>query len=273
MIEKEPIDWNKFKMRCSSLHALFVEPQTKAAKEAGELSETAKKHLQEVYIEEKWGRRDDILTVQMEKGVICQDEIMAILSFMEDTTYERNKKRETNEWITGEADIVHELITDIKASWKPKSFIPNLTGPIPAVYHYQGQGYCWLWDKPGARTVWGLANCPEPILKKLRSKLLFHMDVATDLSPEYLEAVKELEREHTFDDIPLSERLIIKKVDRDEEIISQIPTKVIKARSYLKFLDETHQDMGKLVAGVAIEARSPTPTIKAEDIQLIKIKK
>lgn len=254
----EPIDWEVFKMRCSSLYALFIEPQSKAAKEAGELSETCKKHLQEVYIEEKWGRREDVLTDQMEKGVICQDEIMAILSFMEDTAYERNRERKTNDWITGECDIVHDLITDIKASWKPKTFIPNLTAPIPGVYNYQNQGYCWLWDKPGARTVWGLADCPEPILKKLRSKLLYHMDVATDLSPEYLEAVKELEREHKFDDIPLSERLIIKKVDRDEDIIAQIPGKVTKAREYLQFLDKTHQGMGRLVAGID---KHPAPII------------
>jgi hypothetical protein len=246
----ESINWNEFRIRCSSLYVLFVEPQSKEAKAAGDLSETAKKHLWDIYIEAKWGRSDDILTVQMEKGVICQDEIMKILSVMENVPYTRNTERKTNDWITGEADIVHDLITDIKASWTPKTFIPNLIGPIPAVYRYQNQGYCWLWDKPGARTVWGLADCPESILKKLRSKLLFHMEVASDESTEYKEAVKELEREHTFKDIPLSERLIIKKVDRDEDIIAQIPGKVTKARQYLKLLDDTHQNMAKLVCGI-----------------------
>lgn len=251
-MKKEPIDWNKFKIRCSSLFVLFTEPQSKAAKEAGELSETAKKHLYDVYIEAKWGRYDDIMTKEMEKGKIVQDEIMAILSFMEDRVpvYERNTERKTNDWITGEADIVSEIITDVKASWKPSTFIPNLMGPLPAVYKYQNQGYCWLWNKPSARTVWGLADCPEPILQNERRRLLFHMNVTTDEDPEYKKAVKELERELTFGDIPLSERIIIKKEDRDPEIIKLIPEKVKKARKYLQFLDETHQDMAKTVAGV-----------------------
>jgi len=263
------MDWSCFKIRCSSLHALFVEPQSKEAKAAGELSETAKKHLWEVYIDAKWGRSDDILTLEMEKGVLCQDQIMQMLSFMENVVYERNTERKDNDWITGEADIVHDLVTDIKASWKPKSFIPNLMSPIPDAYKYQNQGYAWLWDKPGARTVWGLADCPEPILKKLRSKLLFHMDVASDEAAEYKEAVKELEREHTFEDIPRAERLIIKKVDRDEEIIAQIPEKVQKARKYLQLLDDTHQDMARTVVGIEKPVR---PAINPSSIPLIKLK-
>lgn len=247
---KEPIQWDRFKMRCSSLYALFVEPQSKAAKEAEELSETAKKHLQEVYIDEKWGRSDDILTEAMEKGILCQDQIMEILSFMENKVYKRNTERKTNEWITGEADVVHEIITDIKASWKPKSFIPFLTAPMPAAYYYQDQGYCLLWNKPAARTVWGLADCPEVILKKLRSKLLYHLDVASDEATEYKEAVKKLEWEHTFGNIPFSERLIIKNVERDESIIERIPAKVIKAREYLQLLDDTHQNMARKVCGL-----------------------
>lgn len=264
------MDWSKFLVRCSSLYALFVEPQSKEEKAAGELSAAAKKMLYEVYIEAKWGRSEDVLTDQMEKGIICQDEIMQILSFMEDTPYTRNKERKNNDWITGEADIVHDIITDIKSSWKPKSFIPNLIGPIPSIYAYQNQGYCWLWGKPAARTVWGLANCPEPILKKLRSKLLFHMDVASDEATEYKEAVRELEKEHTFDDIPLSERLIIKNVNRDESIIKQIPDKVTKAREYLKFLDETHQKMARMAAGIE---KAPEPKFDLSSIVLTKIQK
>ena len=251
------MDFNSFKIRCSSLSVLFTEPQSKAAKEAGELSETAKKHLYEVYIEAKWGRSEDILTKEMEKGRLCQDEIMEILSFMEDTTYVRNNERKSNEWVTGEADIVSAIITDIKASWKPSTFIPYLMGPIPAVYAYQNQGYMWLWDKPAARTVWGLVDCPEEILKKERQKLLYQMNVATEDATEYKEAVKQMEFQLTFKDIPLSQRLIIKKSVRDEEIISQIPEKVRRARKFLQLLDENHEKMANFVSGIAdIEERA-----------------
>ena len=251
------MDFNLFKIRCSSLSVLFTEPQSKSAKEAGELSETAKKHLYEVYIEAKWGRSEDISTKEMEKGKLVQDQIMDILSFMEDVIYKRNTERKSNEWITGEADIISDIVTDIKASWKPSTFIPYLMGPIPAMYAYQNQGYMWLWDKPAARTVWGLVDCPEQILKKERQKLLYSLDVASDEADEYKEAVKELEFQLTFGDIPLSQRLIIKKSIRDEEIISQIPEKVRRARKFLQLLDENHEKMANFVAGIAdIEERA-----------------
>jgi hypothetical protein len=47
----------------------MTEPQSKAAKDAGELSKTAKSHLLDVYIAEKYGRKRDIQTKQMRKGV------------------------------------------------------------------------------------------------------------------------------------------------------------------------------------------------------------
>lgn len=251
------MDFSKFKVRCSSLSVLFTEPQSKAAKEAGELSETAKKHLYEVYIEAKWGRFDDISTKEMEKGKIVQDEIMNILSFMEDADYKRNTERKSNEWVTGEADVISDIVTDIKASWKAATFIPYLISPIPAVYAYQNQGYMWLWDKQASRTVWGLVDCPEPILKKERQKLLYSLDVASDEADEYKEAVKELEKQLTFGDIPLSQRLIIKKMDRDEDIIRQIPEKVKRARKYLQLMDEAHEKMANFVAGIVdIEERA-----------------
>ncbi len=38
-------DWNKTKIRCSSLGVLFTEPQSKADKDAGLLSKTAQTHF------------------------------------------------------------------------------------------------------------------------------------------------------------------------------------------------------------------------------------
>src|SRR6185312_10742265 len=102
------MDWNKWKCRCSSLHVLFVEPQKKADKDAGNLSATAKKHLYKVYIQEKWGRSRDITTKQMEKGHLVEKEIIDILSFLDDTLYSKNEERRENEWIQGCPDIVAE---------------------------------------------------------------------------------------------------------------------------------------------------------------------
>lgn len=239
------IPWDQWKCRASLLHALFVEPQKKEDKEAGNLSETAKKALYKAYIQAKWGRSKETKTKQMDKGKLVQDDIMNMMGFFENKIYERNTERRSNEWIEGECDCVHDLVDDYKASWEPESFIPNLIDKVPKEYEYQMQGYLWLWDKQDGRIIWGLVNCPDMILKNERQKLLWSMDVATDLSPEYLEAAREMEKNLIFDDIPLEERAIITNIRRDEEIIAKIPQKVTKAREYLQYLDEKHQKMSK----------------------------
>ena len=239
------MDFDKVKIRCSLLSVLFVEPKEKAAKDAGELSKTAKDELNKLYIQLKWGRRKDVKTKQMDKGKLVQDEIMNMMSFFEDRIYERNKEQKENEWITGECDCVHGCIDDYKASWDAETFIPNLVEPLSKDYFYQGQGYMWLWNKPKARIIWGLVDCPEPILKNELQRLLWSLDVASDEADEYKIAAAELKRNLTFGDVPMSERLIIKKVDRDEEVIAKIPGKVAKAREYLAYLDEMHTKMGQ----------------------------
>lgn len=236
-------NWQTWRCRCSMLSDLFTEPKEKGAKERGELSATAKKSLYKAYIQTKWGRSKEIKTKQMDKGKLVQDEIMEMMSFFEDKVYERNTERRFNEWIEGECDCVHDIVDDYKASWEPETFIPNLIEPVSKEYFYQGQGYMWLWDKREFRVIWGLVNCPEIILKNERSKLLWSMDVATDLSPEYLEAAKEMEKNLIYDDIPMEERIVIARIQRDEEIIKRIPEKVTKAREYLQELENKHKSM------------------------------
>lgn len=239
------IPWQNWKCRCSMLSDLFTEPKEKSAKDAGELSATAKKSLYKAYIQAKWGRSKDIKTKQMDKGKLVQDEIMNMMSFFENKVYERNTERRSNEWIEGECDCVHDIVDDYKASWEPETFIPNLIEPVSKEYFYQGQGYMWLWGRQQFRIIWGLVNCPDMILKNERQKLLWGMDVATDLSPEYLEAAREMEKNLIYNDIPMDERVIIATFARDEEIIAKIPQKVTKAREYLQYLDEKHQKMSQ----------------------------
>ena len=233
-------DFSKTKIHCSSLSVLFTEPQSKADKEAGELSKTAKAHLVEVYIREVWGRYEDITSKQIQKGNLAEEEIITLLGFIDNKPYVKNEERKENEWIIGTADIVDEIIIDAKSSWSAKSFIPKILEPLDKDYFYQMQGYLWLWDIKIGRVSYALVNCPESILQNERRKLLFNMNVATEESPEYLEAVKELEKNHIFDDVPLEQRIFNIEIERDENIIRQIPAKVEKAREYLSFIQSKH---------------------------------
>lgn len=243
---------------------LFTEPKLKADKDAGELSGTAKSYLIRNYIREFWGREKDITTKQMEKGHLAEDDVINLISFIDNKPYKKNTERKYNEWIEGCADIVDEIIIDAKASWDAETFIPKLIEPIDKMYFYQIQGYMWLYNRPKGKVSYGLVNCPEMILQNERRKLLYNMDVATELSPEYLEAVTELERNHIFDDISPEQRVISIEFDRDEEVIKQIPAKVKKARQFLAWLEREHTNGRK--------QEPPKIKVPIESIPLIKIK-
>ena len=74
------MNWNNTLIHASSLGKLFTEPVKKEDKEAGNLSATAKTHLIEVYIREKYNRKKDIETRQMTKGKKAEDDSLLLLS-------------------------------------------------------------------------------------------------------------------------------------------------------------------------------------------------
>ena len=54
----------QFKIRCSSIGKIMGQPRSKAAKEAGELSETAKTYCRDWIMEQLYDRRKNIIAKQ-----------------------------------------------------------------------------------------------------------------------------------------------------------------------------------------------------------------
>lgn len=240
-------DFSQIKIHCSSLGYLFTEPREKAAKDKGELSATAKTHLYKVYIEHYWKRKRQLTTKQLEKGTLCEPEGIEMISILDDKAYCKNDEQKENEWIIGCADVVDEFIHDVKCSFDADSFIPMIMDELEKIYSIQMQGYLWLYDKQVALVRRCLINTPDRVLNNEKKKLLYNMDVISDESPEYKIAEAELVYNLTFDDIPFEEKHISHRVERNEEIISQIPPKVEKARLFLKELHEKHLSLNKIM--------------------------
>lgn len=240
------IDWNKTLIRCSSLSSLFTEPQAKADKEAGKLSATAKAHLIEVYARELWNVEKDIVTKQMQKGLQAEEEGLTLLSRVDKKLYVKNEYRETNEWLSGHADVVtDEWVLDLKLSWDAFTFLPKLTEEVNKNYFYQLQGYLWLYNRHRGRISYALIDTPDNIIQGEKYRLLRSMDVISEESPEYVAAAKKLESNMRFGHIPKELRVINHFVERDEEIIAKIPSKVEKAREFLIELHEKHLSLYK----------------------------
>lgn len=247
------MDWSKTLMRCSSLGSLMTEPVSKAEKEAGELSKTAKNYLKGIYIREKYGREKDILTKQMEKGVLVEEESITLLSRVWKKMLYKNEERLNNDFLTGLPDIFEgesiknaDTITDIKSSYDLFTFISKVGDTLDKDYYYQLQGYMALSCAKQAYIAYCLVNTPEHIIAGEKYRLFKAMNCISEESPEYIKEAMKIEKNMMFDDIPKEERVLIFSVQRDDDIILNMYQKVLKARLYLAHLEQTHLNFNKL---------------------------
>jgi hypothetical protein len=224
----------------------MTEPQAKADKDAGNLSKTAKTHLLEIYIAEKYGRRKDVQTKQMRKGVEVEDDAIELLAQSIGRPLIKNTERFTNEFITGHPDVLDLTETglkvwDVKSSYDLFTFLGNLPEKLKDLYYWQLQSYMWLTGATESCIAYCLINTPFGIIEQEKNSLLYRMaDVVTNESPKYLLEAAKLELNMMFDDIDQKERLLLFPVHRNDEDIELIKEKVLKAREFLENIEETH---------------------------------
>lgn len=244
------INWGSIKFRASSWGNLMSEPQSKAAKERGELSKTCQKELIKIYCQEIYGRKKDITTKQMDKGTQAEEDSITLFSRAEKRMFYKNEEQLENEWFKGHVDIfegesVRKSISvwDIKSRWELETFLPKLADEVDNSEELQLQVY---FDLTGA-TYGGIANtlvdCPLNILMQEKQRLLYSMNVATEFAPEYIQAAAELEKLLTFPDIDYRERVIKQEVQRNDEIIEKMKAKVPIMRRWLKEFHQKHLNL------------------------------
>lgn len=240
------INFSKTLIRASSVGYLMVDPQSKADKESGLLSKTAQRHLLDVYIAEKYGRKRDIQTKQMKKGVEVEDQSIELLNKYWGTDYSKNQDRFTNDFITGHPDILDSnKVVDIKSSYDLWTFLGNLPDKLDNLYYWQLMSYMWLTGATKGHIAYCLSNTPFGIVEQEKRYLLNRMDVISEESPEYVKEAMRLEFNMTFDDIDVSERVLIFTVDRNEDDIIRIQNRVERAREYLHEIETTHLNFNK----------------------------
>lgn len=240
------INFSETLIRASSVGYLMVDPQSKADKEAGILSKTAQRHLLDVYIAEKYGRKRDIQTKQMKKGIEVEDQSIELLNKYWGTSYSKNQDRYTNGFITGHPDILDSnKVVDIKSSYDIWTFLGNLPDKLDSLYYWQLMSYMWLTGATKGHIAYCLSNTPFGIVEQEKRYLLNRMDVISEESPEYVKEANKLEFNMTFDDIDVAERVLIFTVDRNEDDIVRIQNRVEKAREYLHEIELTHLNFNK----------------------------
>lgn len=203
--------------RCSSLGRLMTEPRSKSET----ISETAKALCLELFIEQKYGRRKNFDSKYMAKGREVEENgitaynIMCIKTTGQYLEMNKNTERRTNDYITGEPDIITPRLADIKSSWDIFTFWDSKTKPLNKDYYWQLQGYMMLFGHDEADLVYTLQNTPDEIIER---ETRFRTCS---------------ENEFKFDDIPAEERIFLINVKRDEAAIQAIADKVTFAREFI----------------------------------------
>lgn len=215
--------FSDYKFHCSCLGSLMTNPRSGTG-----LSETCKGELLKIWIGKKYGRTKPDTNKYIEKGLAQEEEGISLYSRAQSTFFKKNIETFENEFIIGTPDIIHtNIVRDIKCSWDIFTFFDVFRKPINKDYALQLNGY---WDLipgcQGGKLVYTLVNTPPEILEQEKSKLRYRMAL---IDPEsngvYNMAVDEIEKNGTFDDIPMEERWIefeIAKMDMGE-VYERVP--------------------------------------------------
>ena len=209
-----------------------------------ELSKGAKTYLQRLAVEDKYGLSKDIESRYLEKGIMVESEsIQLASSALGWNLIFKNEERFTNEWITGEPDVITDgWIADIKSSWSLDTFPFFETEVTNKLYYWQLQAYMYLTGKPTSFLVYVLANTPEHLFNKelehVKWKTRDNLDML-DLPAEIESDIyEELYAKHHFDQIPFEKRVKCFEVEADITAQKAIRERVELARKYYEEIIE-----------------------------------
>lgn len=262
------MDASKILFRCSSLGHLMTEPKSKADKEAGNLSESAKTHLIDVYVSNQYNRFTEINGKFLDKGNDCEEDSITTISRITKTFYKKNEEHLENEFIKGTPDLYEgesiasaEVIRDAKSSWDIYTFHRAISKDLDDKYYWQGTGYMWLTGAKKCFIDYCLNNTPYHLVNR---ELLYESykqpegdtpgwielqiianhvyDRATldkyiaqrgiKIEGEYAEAVY-----NGFVEVPVNKRHYAFAFERNDDDIERLKARIIKGREYIEGLE------------------------------------
>ena len=196
-----------FKLRASAAGKLMTNPRKK-----GEvLSETTKTYLQDWTKEQIYGVKHVVTSKYLTKGIEVENDSISFAEKVLGWNFAvKNEESYEDEFFTGTPDVIfpREKVVDIKSSWDCFTF-PLFSDEVPNKdYFYQLQVYMHLTGLKQAELVYVLMETPEDLTH-------VHYDYS-EVKPEH--------------------RVKVFPVQYDEEVIHQLHTRIIDARSYINQL-------------------------------------
>lgn len=201
---------NTFHFRASGISEIMGD-----GKGADGLSVAAKTYLKGLAKEYVYSYHKMVQSKYFDKGIQCEDSAIELYNEVFFTNYTKNTERRTNDFITGEPDIIvpGKLIIDIKNAWSLDTF-PATSEDAAEIakksgYDFQGRAYMWLFDIDEFEVAYCLVSTPSELCRYEQQDL------------------------HDVDHINPSLRITRTQIKRDRAIEEKMKQKVIAAREYL----------------------------------------
>jgi len=241
----EQTKYNKLKAKVDGAGSLsagetleLMTISNKALKLSKELPQGAKTYCKDWFIEELYGRRKEITSKYMDKGILAEDASLELIMTYENLPYgEKNEEYKEDEFFTGTCDLKYDdmsLIIDAKSSWDAYTF-PFFDKEIPNKdYYYQLQGYCQLYNMQEAWLCYALVDMPEIMIEE---EIYWKGKKAGGITQEIVDSVRA---NRTYSDIDPKHRIRSFKFERDDSVIKEIQERVKMCRLYISQLQEEY---------------------------------
>jgi len=220
-------------IRCHKLGLLMTEPKLKADKDAGNLSETAKSYLRDIWLQEKYGYKEPSTpSIEMLKGLMCEADSMSLVQDTLGGTF-RTKNLETfkQEGLAGTPDIIlQDCVEDIKTSWSLRTFY-EVDGNN-SVYFWQSVGYMMLTGIKSYRLIYCLVPTPEELIQREIDKLSYAYG-RNSLDPNYQKAVEQIKHNNDLiTKLPNEKRIKVFNFALTEADTEKVNAKLKKAQEF-----------------------------------------
>jgi len=218
-------------IRCSALGLVHTDAKTKAKKDAGELSETVKTYLRELYLEREFGFKDEVFTDEMKKGIMLENDSICLCNIvLGGKTRAKNEQYFKNEYICGTPDVIlNDYVEDVKTSSNLKTFI---NAELNKNYYWQLQGYMELTGLSKARLIYCLHPDPFEIVQN-KKKVLYYKFDCDENNQSYIDACNQIDHNNSLIEFLPNEKRI--KVFEFEKVnMDQTYEKIEKIREYYK---------------------------------------
>ena len=218
------------------------------------LSATAIAYLTEAYAWETAKKKSvsrEMDITAFRKGKLCEQESIEMLSFVDNTVYQKNTERVENDFLSGEPDVFTGIsileavrVIDMKNTFDYPLFLAKITTSIDKANKIQVQGYGDITGAKELQVAYALCNMPEIMRNDYKRKLFYQGEYISDESPDFLAKWNELERSMVFDEISPLKRVYKVPIEPFSEIERQAVYDKVKAgRDWLCNFHEQYQKL------------------------------